>query len=191
VGILEWLAAHLPGPILNVVRAVYGKPRPVVQVVELVPTGGEVRFVDFRLVVENQGNQQTRATVAARVGETPVQCQPADVNLLYNAEPTHVRILVPRPRLGELVAEFNHVTTLYGRTLTVEVVAGKKRLVETWAEPIYGPEDNSERHRIQQSYWRRGLGEETMRERFSREVREAHDREQEKGSDPDRSSWMG
>jgi hypothetical protein len=154
VGVLEWLGAHLLAPVINGVRAWLGKPRPEVQIVELVPTDGGGADVEFRLVLENRGNKQIRVTVSAAVGDEPVRCEPADVNLLYNTEPTEVRILVPRPDLGDLVAEFNHETMLYGRTLTVEVVAGKKRPTETWTEHVYSVEENPGRYRIQQARWK-------------------------------------
>jgi hypothetical protein len=191
VGVLEWLGAHLLAPVSNAVRAYLLRPRPDVQIVELVPTGGDSDYVDFRMVVENRGNKQIRATVAATVSGTPVLCQPDAVNLLYNTEPTAIRILVPHEKLGDLVPEFNGETTLYGATLTVEVVAGKKRLTETWTETIYTLEENAERHDMQQKVWRRGRGQETPRERLTDEAREAYERKQDEGNRPDPSAYMG
>jgi hypothetical protein len=162
VGVLEWLGAHLLGPIISLWRAVLAKPRPDVRIVELEPADGDGDNIDFGLVLENVGNRQIRVAVTAAVDDTQVRCQPAMVNLLYNVKPERVRILVPQEALGDLIPEFSDVpTTLFDRTLKVEVAAGKRRLTKTWHEHVYTPEDNPERYRIQQRRWRRGLGQET------------------------------
>jgi hypothetical protein len=74
-----------------------------------------------------------------------------------------VRVLVPRPKLGELVPQFNDTTTLYDQTLRVEVTVGKRKRKRSteWHEEVYGVEADSERYGIQQRVWRRGRGEET------------------------------
>jgi hypothetical protein len=63
-----------------------------------------------------------------------------------------VFVEVPRPKLGELVREFGHETTLYNRELTLTVsVDGEQVAVEHWREEIYDAEANPDRYAIQQA----------------------------------------
>ena len=168
MGILEWLGAHLLAPLVNLYRAIESRPRPDVRIVELAATGGGT-YVDFDALVQNYGTQPARVTVTARVGDDDVQVVHGTVDLLVNAPPTRVAIHIPRPQLGNLVPEFNHETTLYDQTLTVEARAGKHHASEEWHELVYEPETNRERYEIQLRVWRRGRGEETaadLREEF-------------------------
>lgn len=43
---------------------------------------------------------------------------------------------MPRPQLGDLVPQFNSVTTLYGKALRLEVSAGGHRVSTEWHEVI-------------------------------------------------------
>jgi len=162
--VLEWIGAHLLGPFISLYRTVTTRPRPDFTIHELVPTGGGTN-VDFQATVQNVGTQPARATITARVGDTPVHVITPIVDLLVNAPSTTVQIRVPRPDAGDLIPEMGNenATTLYGETLTVEVAdaAGKHRQSETWREWVYSLEDNYTRHAIQQRVWRRGRGEET------------------------------
>lgn len=166
MGVLEWLGAHLLGPVISLYRAITSRPRPEILIHELVPTGGG-SSVDFRLVVQNVGTQPVRAMIAARIGETSADVITPIAELLANAPSTTVQIRVRRPELSDLVREFNHETTLYGETLTVTVAdaAGKHRQSATWRELIYTPEENGVRHGIQQRVWRRARGEDTPADR--------------------------
>jgi len=64
-------------------------------------------------------------TVRASIEGVEVTVARAVVDLLPNAEPERVAIVVPRPQLGELMTECNNETTLYGNTLVVEANEGK------------------------------------------------------------------
>jgi hypothetical protein len=124
--------------------------------------GGGAGYVDFSFYVSNYGDVTSRCGVQARIGETSVECRPSGIELIPNQPQQLVRVIVPRPELGELIAEFNHETTLYGRALTVEVVsttAEDVRAEETWMEHIYTAEENQVRHDIQQRFWRISLGQ--------------------------------
>jgi hypothetical protein len=160
LGVLEWLGAHLLGPIISLYKAVNSRPRPQLKIHKLVPSGGGTH-IDFYVVVQNVGTQSTQATVTARVDDIPVQVVTPTVELIPNAPSTTVQIHVPRPTLGELVKAFNSETTLYGRTLTVELADEKRRERISWHEHVYTPEENRERHEIQAREWRIGRGEAT------------------------------
>jgi hypothetical protein len=160
VVVVEWIGAHLLGPLINLYRAIMSRPRPDVRILELKSVGGTSDFVDFNIHVANYGTQQCRCVLTARVGEEAVECGPPALDLIPNVAPQLVRVIVPRPRLGELVPQFNHETTLYDRTLHVEASVGKHKATSDWHETIYTPETNRERYDIQQRVWRRG-GEET------------------------------
>jgi hypothetical protein len=180
VGILEWLGAHLLAPLVNLYRAFQARPRPDLRIVELTPTGGGTH-VDFDAYLQNYGNQPTRATVVARVGDQEIQVAPQVVDLLANAPPTRVAIYVPRPQIGDLVKELNEETTLYDQTLIVEATAGKQRAAAKWHELVYDPETNRERHKIQRRVWRRGRGEETPDDRHEESVSE-RERKRDEGT---------
>jgi hypothetical protein len=159
--ILEWIGAHLLGPVINLYRAVASRPRPDIRFLELQPTGGGIGYVDFRAQVANYGTQQCRCEMTARVGNEAVECQPQTLDLIPNAPPDGARVIVPRPQLGDLVAQFNNETTLYDQTLRVEATAGKHRASREWHEVVYTQAENWQRHNIQQRVWRFGRGEAT------------------------------
>lgn len=164
--VIEWIGAHLLGPLINLYRAINARPRPEIRILELTPAGGAHDFVDFSLQVANYGTQQCRCELTARVGEeTSIECRPPTLDLIPNTPPQLVRVFVPRPQLGDLVPQFNHETTLYDRTLRVEASAGKHKASSEWHEAIYTPETNSTRHSIQQRVWRRSRGEESPEDR--------------------------
>jgi hypothetical protein len=123
------------------------RPYPDPRVIELEPAGGR--------------DQQCRCNISARVGDDPVPCSPGIVDLIPNQPPKLVRVLVPRPHLGELVPQFNNTTTLYDQTLRVEVTVGKRKRSMEWHEEVYPAGMDSERYGIQHRVWRRGRGEET------------------------------
>jgi hypothetical protein len=141
MGILEWIGAHLLGPLVSLYRTIPNKPRPELTIHELVATGGGTH-VDFHVLVQNVGTKSTRANVVARVGEREVLVLTPTVELLPNAPSETVQIRVPRPELGDLVKEFNSETTLYGRELVVELADEKRRETESWREKVYVPEEN-------------------------------------------------
>jgi hypothetical protein len=100
--------------------------------------------------------------VTASVGEIVVACQPPTLDLLVNEPPKQVQVIVPRPKLGELVPQFNHETTLYNETLRVEATAdGHAAQPKEWREHVYTLEEDLQRHHIQQRVWRIGRGEDT------------------------------
>jgi hypothetical protein len=159
VVVIEWIGAHLLGPLINLYRAINARPRPDLRILELTPAGGAFDFVDFFVHLANYGTQQCRCSLTARVGEeTMAECHPATLDLTPNAPPQLVRVKVPRPQHGDLVPQFNHETTLYNRTLRVEATAGKQKASSEWQEMVYTPESNSQRHAIQQDVWRKGHG---------------------------------
>jgi hypothetical protein len=131
------------------------------RIVELKSTGGSPDAVTFAALVWNYGAGPTRATVRASVADQDVDTAPQTLNLLVGAEPTAVRIRVPRPSLGDLMAECNHETTLYGQELALEVVAGGRVTTETWREHVYDAATERARHDVQQRYWRLGRGDAT------------------------------
>jgi hypothetical protein len=129
-----------------------------VRLLDVTATGGATDFVDFRVQVVNYGTRQTRCTVSAFVGGEEVRCHPATLDLLANEPPSQVRVMVERPRLGDLVPEFNHETTLYNETLCVTATAEGAQTSAEWHEVVYTADENSERHSIQQRKWRLGRG---------------------------------
>jgi hypothetical protein len=146
MGVFEWLGAH------------FARPRPDVRILELEPTGGGT-FVDFSAFVQNYGTQPCRCGIAASVGDRPVDCAPAIVDLLVGDTPKRIAIHVPRPELGDLVKAFDDETTLYGADLIMQVNDGKRMTSKTWAEHVYTPSENRERHDLQQRLWRAARGE--------------------------------
>jgi hypothetical protein len=126
------------------------RPYPDPRVIELEPAGGSGTDVDFFAHVANYGTQQCRCNISARVGDDPVPCSPGIVDLIPNQPPKLVRVLVPRPQLGELVPQFNNTTTLYDQTLRVEVTVGKRKRSMESHEEVYPAGMDSERYGIQQ-----------------------------------------
>jgi hypothetical protein len=164
MGVLEFLGAHVLGPLIGLVQRMLAKPRPELKIHELTATGGSADgagqgVVDFAAIVQNVGNKSARATVTARVGGEKMKVDKPVVELLPSAPSLTVRIFVPRTQLGNLVKAFADETTLYGRTLTVEIAEGRHRAIKTWREIVYDAAENRERHDIQQREWRIGRGE--------------------------------
>ena len=176
VGVLEWLGAHFAAPLVKLYRAINARPRPDLVIRQLEPTGGGGSEIDFNLIVQNAGTKVAWATVTARVGDTTVATHPSTVELLPQAPAMNVRVIVPRPDLGNLVKEFNNDSTLYGRELAVEVAEGKHRATRVWREHVYTPEENRDRYEIQQRVWRRGLGEPTEADAVAEQQRDLLDR---------------
>ena len=96
-----------------------------------------------------------------------------------------MKVFVPRPQLGDLVPQFNSVTTLYGKALRLEVSAGGHRVSTEWHEVIYTLEENYQRHHIQQRVWRFGRGEETEADRRGAEFDDAVRRYRERAPQRD------
>jgi hypothetical protein len=140
------------------------RPRSDVRIVDLEATGGG-QHANFVVQVQNFGNQPTRATVSAFIGDQNIRVNPTTLELLVNAVPGRASIMVPRPELGDLVKELNSETTLYGRRLHVRVAAGEQIVERTWSEKRYDPETERGRYEAQQIAWRRGRGEETDADR--------------------------
>jgi len=115
---LEWIARLLPQSVMNAPRAYLGRPRPDPRIVELTATGGSSGKVDFAAFVQNYGTQPARMSITATIDGAAAECAPPLVDLLVNAAPTRVVIIVPRQQLGDLVPEFGDETTLYGRALS-------------------------------------------------------------------------
>ena len=91
-------------------------PRPDVRLFDLQPIGGSDERVDFQVAIQNYGTQLVRAVVRASIASEAVTCSPASpIELLVNTPSSRIVISVPRPQHGELVPEFDHETTLYGR----------------------------------------------------------------------------
>jgi hypothetical protein len=126
-------------------------------------TGSGEAFLNFGFGVANYGAQSCRATVEARVGSQSVEVRPQTLELMANTSSQSVTVVVPRPKLGNLIPQFNDEPTLYGEVLTIEVHAdrGNAHAEDTWQERIYTPEENSARTEIQQREWRFGKGEQT------------------------------
>jgi hypothetical protein len=135
--------------------------KPDVRILDLHSTGGAPDHVHFSAHVVNYGTRQCRATITARVGDEPVTCHPDSLDLIPNEPPQLVRVMVPRPELGELVPQFNHETTLYDKTLRIQAIADAHKETAEWHEVVYTHGENSQRHNIQQRYWRFGRDEGT------------------------------
>src|SRR5207247_1506498 len=110
----------------------------------------------------------------------PVPCSPGIADLIPNEPPKLIRVLVPRPQLGDLVPQFNNATTLYDQTLRVEVTVGRRTRSMEWHEEVYACETDHERYGIQQRVWRRGRGEETEHD-LRMELIEEHEARVESG----------
>jgi hypothetical protein len=103
MGVFEWLGAH------------FARARPDVRILELEPTGGGT-FVDFYAFIQNYGTQPCRCGIAASVGDRPVECTPAIVDLLVSDPPKRIAIHVPRPDVSELVLSVNDGKRTTSRT---------------------------------------------------------------------------
>jgi len=135
------------------------------RMVEITPTGGSSGDVDFRVEVANYGARQCRCRVEAHVAGAAVQCIPQTVDLIPNQPPQRVRVLVPRPHLGDLVPGLNNETTLYGEPLRIELICDKQVATREWREKLYDAATERARHEIQQRAWRFGRGEDTPADR--------------------------
>lgn len=175
---MSWELA-LPGWALRVIQIARMRPYPDPRVIEVEPAGGGGTDVDFYVHIANYETQQCRCDLSARVGDDPVPCSPGIADLIPNEPPKLVRVLAPRPQLGELVPQFNNTTTLYDRTLRVEVKVGKRKRSMEWHEEVYTVEADSERYGIQQRVWRRRRGEETEHD-LRMELIEKHEEEQDR-----------
>ena len=132
---------------------------PELKILSLEERGGHSSAIDFAAEVVNEGTRLCRAEVTASIDGRAVECHPSVLDLPANQPPQHVRILVPRPDLGDLVKAFDSAATLYGRTLTLTAVSEEHRAERPWSEHIYTDEENAERQLIQQREWRIGQGE--------------------------------
>jgi hypothetical protein len=157
-------------------------PRPDVAIVDKLARGtASGTVIGFSGSVQNLGLRPIRVDLRAAVDDTPVECQPAFLDLLVNQEPKPVTVLVPRDQLADLMHECNHDPTLYGRALSLTVaVDGEEVASDTWTEPVYDPETNRGWHDVQARYWRIGRGEETEADRraehHSRLIRQRDER---------------
>jgi hypothetical protein len=156
------------------------------RILDLKSTGGGSTYVDFSLDLANYGGRQCRCTMAARIGDVEVQCLPQTLDLIPNTPPQNVRVLVPRPELGDLVAQFGHETTLYDRTLHIEASAEKSRASSEWHEKIYDRATEAERYEIQRRVWRRSRGEETADDLRAEVIENWVERRDRGDSDSDR-----
>ena len=143
MAVFEWLGAR------------FARPRSDVRILELEPTGAGT-FVDFSAFIQNHGTKPCRCGIAASVGDHPVDCTPAIVDLLVSDPPKRIAIHVPRPELGDLVKAFDDETTLYGAELVMQVNDGKRRTSKTWAEHVYTSNEDAERYDVQQRLFRSG-----------------------------------
>jgi hypothetical protein len=142
--------------------------RPDLRILGIRSTGGGVGHVDFAVEVANYGTRQCRATVRADVEGTGVECRPSSLDLIPNRPPETVRVLVPRPGLGDLLAPAipNH-TMLYNRTLTVVVSDGERDVRDTWHETVFDPTTDRARSEVQMREWRFGRGEQTTQDEIA------------------------
>jgi hypothetical protein len=142
------------------------RPQPELHLLGIVAHGGggaEGGYVDFGVEVVNYGTKQCRGFMKASVGDQQVECRPSYVDLIPSTPPQDVRVIVPRPELGDLVPAFNNETTLYGQTLSIEVSANDQKYTasQDWREKVYDPETEPQRATIQKRVWRLGRGEGT------------------------------
>jgi hypothetical protein len=159
MGVLEWLGAHGFGFLVGFVNRFLSKPKPELKIHELAERGGDQSAVDFAATIQNVGTKSARVVVTAHIDDEQVQVDKPSVELLPSGPSQTVRILVPRPQLGNLVPAFHNETTIYNRTLTVEIADGRHRATCDWREIVYDPVENAARYEIQQREWRIGRGE--------------------------------
>ena len=132
---------------------------PEIKILSLEERGGHSGAIDFAAEIVNEGTRICRAEITATVDWQAVDCSPATLDLPPNQPPQSVRVLVPRPTVGDLIKAYNSAATLYGRTLTLTVASGEHRAEHQWSEHVYTAEENAEREQIQQRVWRIGRGE--------------------------------
>jgi hypothetical protein len=129
--------------------------RPKVAMRDFKFTGGESRRLLFDATVQNVDTKIIAGELSARIGSDEVTVEPSMVNLLVNTTPTHLRIYVPRPRLGDLVPAFNNEPTLFGDKLELEMrVDGEIVASDEWGEVVYD-DANAERAALQEQVWQR------------------------------------
>jgi hypothetical protein len=102
-------------------RTVAARPRPDVRILELKPSGAG-SFVEFSASIQNVGTKPCRCGISASVGDRPVDCIPAIVDLGINQPPKRIAIRVP-PALGDGV-----------QALVIQVNDGKRMTSMTWSE---------------------------------------------------------
>jgi hypothetical protein len=112
--------------VTDLYRTVAARPRPDVRILELKPTGAG-SFVEFSASIQNHGTKPCRCGISASVGDRPVDCVPAIVDLGVNEPPKRIAIRVPRA-LGDRVEE-----------LIMQVNDGKRMTSRTWNERWSGP----------------------------------------------------
>jgi hypothetical protein len=146
------------GPISNVVARILGRRRPALRVTELKSTGGSSDRLTFTAVVANVGTAPALGCVLAAdldgLGDVH-RSQP------FNMPPDElqhpVRFALERPRYGDLVQQFNHAFTLYGRRLTVRVVVnGNVKARAILEEVSCDPVTDGARFAVQQEVWAKG-----------------------------------
>lgn len=150
----EILLRFIPGPLINLWRLINQRPRPDIRIVEIKEQGGASGKVDFAAFVANYGTQQARVEFKAHVGSHDAECVPRTHDLIPEALPERVTIIVRRPEVGDLVPAFANETTLYGERLELEAIVNGRSKSAFWDEKRYEAETNAERYRIQQDVWR-------------------------------------
>ena len=129
---------------------------------------------DLHVDVERTGGNSSQVTFTATISNTSTT-KPAlgcrlsgeleGIGRVFDSSPFNltagqlghrIRFGVERPRYGDLTKALNNETTLYGRTLTVRLMCGRHRAIESWSEPRYDPETDAGRYQAQQDAWRAG-----------------------------------
>jgi hypothetical protein len=150
-------------------------PLPDIRIVRFGGGDGSTNWITFRTEVQNYEARPVQVAFSAAVDGVRIECHPPDANLLANSEPTTIRIPIPRPALADKVPEFNHEPTLYGRELVFEITAdGVPVKAYSWREVTYQPDENRERHDIQQRVWRIGRGEGTDADYRAEQIHGSH-----------------
>jgi hypothetical protein len=155
-------------------------PQPDLRILSIQSAGGGGGFIDFTAEINNIGARFSRCEVTALVGSQAVECRPPTIDLVPQEAPKTVRVIVPRPQLGDLVPAFANEATLYGEALRVEAVDGEHRASSEWHEKVYSLEENFQRHHIQQRVWRIGRGEETESDHHAEALEQILRQRQEK-----------
>ena len=114
--------------------------------------------MDFTALVSNTGDKAAMDCVlTTEISDGIGQVHRANFNLGPNQLDHRVPIGLERPRLGDLVPALANETTLYGRTLTVRVRAGRLwRARAVYREANYDPSTDAARYEAQQKTWSRG-----------------------------------
>jgi hypothetical protein len=83
-----------------------------VRILDLAAAGESDTYVNFSANLVNYGTRQCRCQVVAHVRGEAVECPPQTFDLIPNEAPSMLRVIVPSPQLGDLMAECNNETTL-------------------------------------------------------------------------------